>query len=955
MNLPSGTLTFLFTDIEGSTRLWEQYPQTMPAALARHDALLRALITAHRGHVFKTVGDAFCAAFPTAPDALAAAVKIQQSLPAEPWEIPETLRVRMAIHSGIAEARDNDYFGPTLNRTARIQSLAYGGQLLLSQATYELVRDHLPADVSLRMLGTHSLKDLLRPEQITQALHPDLPADFPPLRSLDTLPNNLPHQVSSFIGREREMEEIQAHLLQTRLLTLAATGGIGKTRLALQVAAELLENYPGGVWFVDLAPLTDPALVVRTLASVLNLADIPGQSPLAVICDALRSKTVLLILDNCEHLIETCAKMADTLVRSCPNVSILATSREPLGIAGETVYRLAPLALPIPEPQPVVETLSQYESVRLFIDRAVAGQPAFTVTNLNAPAVAQICACLDGIPLAIELAAARVRMLSPDQIAARLDDRFHLLTGGSRAARPRQQTLRALVDWSYELLSDQEKAFLGSLAVFAGGWSLEAAEAVCVVEGTEAWEVLDLLTRLLDKSLVIYEEFEDQARYRMLETLRQYGRERLDERGGLAAAQERHRDYFLRLAEEAEPHLLGAEQALWLERMEQERDNFRAALDDCERAGDADAAFRLTRGLWRYWIVRGYVGEGRERMARLLGNEAGSPLWRGRAYVTAGNLAYTQGDYPEASRCYEAGLPLLEAAGDRQGRAAVLSNLSLIAWHQGEFAAARAFAEESLELRKALGDTRGVATSHNGLGNIARAVGDLDAARSWFTLALAGFREAGDLHSAATTLYNLGATATQQLDFGAARTFLEESLAAREALGDRQGIANSLLGLGAFYQDLGDLERAQALFEQSLPLQQELEDRHGIGASLFNLGGIALAREDLEGARPLLQESLRVYDAMGEQNQIFGMLDALAELILRQGAMEAAVTLFGTADRLRAATGAQGKAALQAAYQQMLQETRANLGEDRYQTAWSAGNSFSLADAVAFALHHSNL
>lgn len=952
MSAPRGTVTFLFSDIEGSTRLWETFPEAMGAALARHDALLRQSIENNAGFVFKTVGDAFCAAFPTAPDALAAAVNAQRALQAEAWGETGPLRVRMGIHTGIAEERDNDYFGATLNRVARLQSLAHGGQVLLSQSAYELARDHLPSDVSLCVLGTHRLKDLLRPEQIAQALHPDLPAEFPPLQSLDKLPTNLPYQTSSFIGREREIAEIKARLQQTRLLTLAATGGVGKTRLALQVAVDLIDRYPDGVWFIELAPLADPALVVRALASVLNIADVPGRTPLETLVDALRTKTLLLILDNCEHLIAECAQVADTLLRRCPHVSLLATSREALAIPGETLYRIPPLSLPAPQTPSSVEGLSQYEAVRLFIERAVAVLPTFTVTNQNAPAVAQICACLDGIPLAIELAAARMRVMPLEQIASRLDNRFHLLTGGSRAALPRQQTLRALIDWSYELLSEQEKSLLRTLSVFAGGWTLEAAESVGADAGIEAWEVLDLLTRLVDKSLVVYEAYGPEARYHLLETLRQYGRERLTERGDLEGVQSRCRDFFLSLAETAEPHLLGAEQTEWLQRLEQERDNFRATLDHCEQEGNPEAAFRITRGIWRYWMIRGYLSEGRERMARLLAIPGGSPLWRGRAYVTAGNLAYMQGDYPAARKEYEAGSPLLQAAGDEQGRAAVLSNLGLIAWQQGEFPAATAFTRESLEIRQRLGDKRGIATSLNGLGNIARSEGDLTTARSLFTQALAGFQEVGDRHSAATALYNLGAVACQQQDYGPARLFLEESLSARQELGDKQGVAGSLLGLGAVYLDLGDLATAQTHFQESLALQQELDDRHGCGASLYNLGTIALAQGDAPAARPLLQQSLRIFSEMGEQNQIFDILEALAELILLERKAREAVTLFAAADQLRKTSGAAGKASTRAAHDRLIAEARTDMGENLFREAWSAGHDLTLEQAIAFALLH---
>jgi len=466
MTVPSGTITLLFTDIEGSTKLWEAHPEAMQIVLARHDTLLREAIATHDGYVFKTIGDAFCAAFATAPEAVQAALSAQQALVRESWPEPLTLKVRMALHTGAVESRDSDYFGPPLNRVARLLSTGHGGQTLLTQATQERVRDSLPPTATLRDLGTHQLKDLARPEQVYQLQHPELPESFPALKSLSTHPNNLPQQVTSFIGREKELAEVQERLAQTRLLTLTGAGGSGKSRLALQAAADLLERFPDGVFLVELAPLADPDLVIQTVAGALGLKEESGLSIQATLIESLKSKQILLLLDNCEHVLDASAKLADALMRSCPDLKLLATSREGLGIAGESTYRVPSLSLPDPKQTQTAETLSHFEAVRLFIDRALQTQPSFTVTNENAPALVSICFRLDGIPLAIELAAARARSLSVEEINSKLDQRFRLLTGGSRTALPRQQTLRSLIDWSYALLSPQEKQVLESLSVF---------------------------------------------------------------------------------------------------------------------------------------------------------------------------------------------------------------------------------------------------------------------------------------------------------------------------------------------------------------------------------------------------------------------------------------------------------------------------------------------------------
>src|SRR6516225_8299379 len=463
----------------------------------------------------------------------------------------------MGLHTGEAISSTGDYIGLDLHRAARICSVGHGGQILVSETVKVLISPDPPADASVWDLGVHRLKDLRDPEHLFQVVHPDLAADFPSLKSLDARPNNLPIQLTSFIGREREKAEVGRLLFISHLVTLTGSGGAGKTRLALQVAAEGLEEFPDGVWFVELAALSDPNLVLKAVASVLSGLEQPGPVMTETLADSLRGKSMLVVLDNCEHLVEVCAHLADALLRGCPNLRILATSREALGVTGETVWRVPSLSVPDPQHLPPLDGFKEYDAVRLFIDRAVASDPQFAVTISNAPAVAQVCHRLDGIPLALELAAARVRVLAVEQIATRLDDRFRLLTGGSRTAVLRQRTLRATMDWSFDLLSQEERALLRRLSVFAGGWSLEAAEAICSGNGVAASDILDLLTQLVDKSLVITETQSGEARYRLLETVRQYGWERLVESKEAAKIRTRHRNWYLEFAERAEPRLVG--------------------------------------------------------------------------------------------------------------------------------------------------------------------------------------------------------------------------------------------------------------------------------------------------------------------------------------------------------------------------------------------------------------
>ena len=816
--------------------------------------MLRQAIEDNNGVVFKTVGDAFCAAFATAPQALAAALTAQSSLISEPWLV--ALKVRMALHTGAVELRDNDYFGQPLNRVARLLATGHGAQVLLSDVTHDLTRDTLPPAVSLKSLGEHRLRDLGRPEHISQLLHPDLPADFPPLKSLDNpeLPNNLPPQVTSFIGREKEILEVKSLLGKTRLLTLSGSGGCGKTRLALQVAAEVLEDFPEGVWLVELAGLSDPGLLASTVAQALHIKEQAGQTIQQTLLEGLKSKAPLLILDNCEHLLSACAQLVAVLLRSCPNVRVLATSREGLGIGGEQSYRVPSLTSPDLKQKATPHSLSQYEAVHLFIDRACFHKPDFAVTNANAPALAQLCHHLDGIPLAIELAAARVRSLPVEEINTGLDNRFRLLTGGDRAALPRQQTLQALIDWSYDLLTASEKLLLCRLCVFMGGWTLPAAEQVGAGQSTtgetiEDREVFDLLTGLADKSLVLTEEQGGSARYRMLETVRQYGRDRLVESEGSEAARARHRDCFLALAEAAEPKLLGAEQAEWLNRLEAEHENLRAALDWSLGEKNAVEALKLCGALWRYWSNRGYLSEGREYCERASETAGGEETTKERAKALngAGVLASEQGDYGSACVYHEESLAIRREIGDRGDIAYSLSGLGIVAYEQGDYAPAQAYYEESLAIYREIGERRGIANSLGNLGNVA----------------------------------------SEQGDYGSARTYYEESLSIMREIGDRRGIAYSLNWLGDLVFKQGDYGFTYACYEESLFIMREIGDRKGILYLLYAFANVAAVKSRSEqtvalwGAADALRKEIGVPLPLTEREEyerkITGARQALGE------------------------------------------------------------------------------
>ncbi len=915
--LPRGTVTFLFCDIEGSGHLWDRQAAAMEAAVSGLQACIRDVVGRHDGLVFKTVGDALFAVFDTAPDAAAAVVEAQRALHARSWGEIGELRVRMALHTGSADERDGDYFGPPLNRAARLLAIGHGGQILLSHVTYELVRDALPDGASLRELGEHRLRDLLRAEPVAQLLHPDLPSAFPPLRSLDSFPNNLPRQLTRFVGREEEIERVKALLDASVLVTLTGMGGTGKTRLALQVAAELVDRYRDGVWLVELAPVSDPrsalvpSLVGQAVAAALGLPEEPERTTDETLVEFLRSRTILLLLDNCEQVVAGCAALADRLLRTCGGLKILATSREALGIAGEVTWRVPSLSVPDPEQLPargadLAPSLNQYEAVRLFIDRALAARPDFAITNQNAPAVASICHQLDGIPLAIELAAARIRMLTPEQIAARLDQRFKLLVGGNRAAPSRHQTLRALVDWSHDLLEDAERVLLRRLAVFVGGWTLEAAEAVC------GEDVFDPLLRLVDKSLVNAEAAGGEERYRFLETIREYAQERLREAGEYDQYRQRHGDWCLALAERAEGQLLGPEQGDWLQRLHAEHDNQRAALRACLEQGEARRGLALGAALWRFWLVRGHLGEGRRWLERLLALPTATEhaVPRARALNGAGNLAFSQGELAAARGLHEQSLVLWRSVDDRRGIAGSLNNLGLIAQHQGDWPDADAILREAIELNRAQGNRSWEAINHYNLGNVLADTGRDDEARKAQERSLRIFTELGNDWGIGLALGGLARIACLQGDLARAGQLYAASHERREQLGDRRGIALAAIGLGRVALAEGDHAKARAHFERSLALSQQLGDRVGMARGLEALAGVASAAQPLERA-------VRLYAAAEAQHQAVGVRR-------------------GDRDAKRCA--------------QDLDRIRATLDSDRFAAAWGAGSAVSLVRIVQEAL-----
>ncbi|HEV8352715.1 MAG TPA: tetratricopeptide repeat protein [bacterium] len=950
--LPAGTVTFLFADVEGSTRLLhrvgDQYPQTLEA----FRAAMAAAITGAGGREIDAQGDAVFAAFSRAHDAVSAAVEAQRRIAAHPWPAGSAVHVRMGLHTGEPMVTGSGYVGMDVHRAARICQAGHGGQIVVSQTTVALIADDLPPGMELKPLGQHRLKDLTAPVRLFQIVAPGLADEFPPVRSLEARPNNLPAQLTTFVGRGAELSALRARLGASRLLTLTGAGGSGKTRLALQLAADRIDDFSDGVWWTDLAPLSDATLVAHAVAAALGVREQPGRPLEQSLLDYLRPKHLLLVLDNCEHLVAACAAVADLLLRHCPDMRMLATSREGLGIAGETLYPVPPMTLPDPG-RAAPDDVAQYEAVQLFADRAAALVPSFAVTERTAPLIGHICRRLDGIPLALELAAARTRSLSLEAIAARLDDQFRLLTGGSRTALPRHQTLQSAIDWSYAMLGAAEQACFRRLSVFAGGFTLNAAEAVAGGDPVGAVVVVDVLGHLVDKSLVVAEGRNGDVRYRTLEPLRQYGRDRLLAAGEADAARTRHLQWCVTVSAQAEPALRGMGQADWLRRLSVEHDNLRMALQWALTSAAIDPGLRIATAIARFWYLRGHISEGRRWLDELLAAPAAPTVEAATvagAMAAAAFLAQLQFDAARATALATQALEVFRDAHDHRGIAHSLGTLASVARWQANYERADTLFEESLGHYRAAGDTWGIASAIGGRAGVARMRRDYARAAALFAESNRLFRELGDQHGLSNSLYFMGLIARAQGDFAKAEALGEEGLAVSKALDDTYAVAHQLHLLGEVAWSRGDRDKAAALHETVLPMFVELGDKSCIISTTSDLALVAQHRGDAMRAGQLHRESVRQAQEMKDIPGIALYLERLAGLEHEVGRSTRAARLLGAADALRDQTKVSVPPADRTRYDGVLAAVKAAVGVPGFTTAWAEGRAMTQDQIIEFAL-----
>jgi predicted ATPase/class 3 adenylate cyclase len=905
------TFTFLFTDIEDSTALLRRLGEGLYAqVLADHHSLIRSGLAAHDGREVDTQGDAFFAVFSSPTACMAAVMQMQRALAAHAWPGGEHVRVRMGVHTGEAERTAAGLVGLDVHRAARVAAAGYGGQVLVSETAAALVRDALPAGAALADLGVHRLKDLGRPERVFQLQAAGLQARFPPLRSLGNpaLPNNLPAQLATFVGREKELSEVRALVESSRLVTLTGAGGCGKTRLGIQLAAGLLDGSGDGVWLVELAAVSDETAVAPAICQALGIAAQPGRAALDTLLDALALQDMLIVLDNCEHLIGACAKTADAIVRRCPRVHLVATSREPLGIGGETIYRVPPLSLPGPGEFGLAAAGSS-DAVALFIERARAQGTGLSVDEATAPLVVSICARLDGLPLAIELAAARLRSLSLRGLADRLDQRFRLLTGGSRTAPARQQTLEATVEWSYSLLHGAEQSLLGRLSVFAEGFDLGAAEAVCGFGDIEAFDVTGLLGSLVDKSLVVAEPAGEALRYRLLETIRQFAAERLAHDGDQAAAvAAAHGAYYLRLAETAAPHLTGPGQGSWLARLDTDQANLqRAALHAASRPDGTEQVLRLGVALRRYWMARNRDEEAASLLLPVLDRPEAraDPGLFATALVTAATVG-GRGDIARARQLGERAVILARQLDDARLLIDALATLGFVCYLAGEPKRGLPLGREAVQRARQLGDDVLLGIS---LTNylLCEALIDPAHAGSLFTEAFACTQRSGDHLVADFLNNNAGVHALRAGDIPAARAYLQQAAQAERAIG-------------------GDNLRLSA-----------------------NMGWVLRHDHDHDGARSSFAAVLQMSRRIGDRSGIAYASLGLACLAADAGDWSRAAVLHGVAQAFLDPTG-QPWEELEARYRQdSLAQVRARLGQEQFEPAYSMGMALSPDEALDLA------
>ena len=946
---PSGSVTFLFTDIEGSTLLAQKHHDRLPEVLNLHNSILHKATESNSGFVFRIVGDAFCCAFATCEDAIRAAVDAQRALGRESWG-EAVIKVRMGIHSGYAEWNGTDYMGYiTLARVNRVMSVAFGGQVLVSSESYNKSNINELGKITFRDLGERRLKDLIQPMKLYQVITEGTQSEFPPLNTLDARPNNLPVQLTSFIGREKDLSELKKLLSNSRLVTLLGTGGTGKTRLALQAGADIIDEYANGVWFADLSALQDPLLLPQNLEQLFAINERHKQTPEELLVEFLKNKELLIILDNCEHLIDACATLAQNILQQSPKVRILATSRESLRCQGESVYKVSSLKHPDPKEKYTPEQLTQFEAVRLFIERALAVNPSFRVNDKNAPALAQICSQLDGIPLALELAAVRTKALSLEDICSRLENRFSLLTGGKRTSLPRQKTLRAMIDWSFDLLSENEKIFWRRLSVFSGGWKLEVAEQICPDELIDQYDILDLTNELTEKSVISFSE--QSGKFRMLETIRQYGAEKLREAGEEKRFCNKHFDYYLSMCESSFVDMNGPRSKEWLDRFEDDYANIHSALRWASENGLYEQGNRLSFALGKLWEVRGYLFEGNMWLQKFLKDTSVlTPMTISKSKLLAGIIATILGENERALPLTKESLEISRELEDKNGISQCLNVLGMISLDMSNLKDAKDYLSEALHIRRQIGRNIGLCSALNSLGLILIQEGNYENALEHYKEAIEIARELNDDMYKGILYNNIGEVYDYLGNYEKSMEFLELGMEVDKHLGNKNGIGVSMYNLAILAMKKEDYAESERLFTESLVIAKETGFKLSEVYSKVGLAQVLLMKENIDDAETHFVDVLTESRTFADVKSVALSLGGISMILQMRGSSEESGIIAGAAISRFETSGSFMDIYVQMSISKILEPLNASIGEEKANKFIEIGKSLDAAEAEFRAL-----
>lgn len=956
----SGIKTFLFTDIEGSTKLSQEFPHTLQTALERHYKILCKAIESNNGFVFEIVGDAFCSSFENPHDAIRSAIDIQMNLAKEKWK-DVTIKVRIGIHSGNAEWNGKRYIGYiTLATVSRVMSAAYGEQILISGDTHKLLSQknsyklNLNRDdddkASFRDLGDRKLKDVVQPVRLYQVIYKNLRTEFPPLKTPDARLSNLPEQLNSFIGREEELKKIKELLKHNRLLTLTGSGGTGKTRLALQTGAGVIDDFTHGVWFADLAVLRDESLLAQTILLAIGAKEVQKQSIDETISNYLKDKEALLILDNCEHVINECARLTEKLLSKCPKLKIVATSREALKCSGEVIFKVASLSTPNINEKIPFEQLIKYESVKLFIDRAVSVNQNFKINDNNIKSITEICYRLDGIPLAIELASAYIKILTAENILRKITDRFTVLSSGKRTAQQRHQTIYHMIDWSYGLLSDKEKDLFEKLSVFPGTLNIDAAETVCQDESTQSDEIFFIMNNLIDKSLLGTIEMNSEIRFSMLQIIRQYGISKLESSGEFNTVQKKFCNYYLNLVKKFEAELKKEDQKFWLEKFERENENFRHAII-LSKKNDPETALNISSSLTTFWVLKGYYSEGFNTLKNVL-HDCVTPDNELNAGVlaNAGYIACEYGEYKEAREFLQKSLEFYNKQINRKGASGPLITLGLINYYKGETDKARKFYEEALVISRETGYNTDVVNSLVNLGVIDMIKGNYESSYKLFQESLITARELKDTFTVARIMTNLATIERYKSNYEKANLFYEESLLILRGIGDNQGVAHILANLAntAFLQK--DYSRSETLNLECLKISEGFDYKPTLMLSILRLAELACVRNDLTSAKKFYKDYIRIFKDNEDKEKLAFCFIELAKIEFDSENFERAAKLISSAEEILRKEDKQNDIKILNDPLKLKDELKNKMGNEKFEFAYEYMKTFTYDQLINLAL-----